>query len=194
MKGRKSKREIQHEAISHSYAKSSHAMWNIHMLCEIFACYEKSSHAMQNSKGHQIQDKFRALPRVHCIHTICHIEAWEVRSPTLQTMCKSELKWRSYGHLKTTTTRWKWISQPLFNLVKVLQAHLPLAKLKNFVTPFQPCKIFLKSSDIFALISLDFVSQDILYNYLVSPCNQLKIFVDIRIFNWGIKNISLYMS
>ena len=25
-----------------------------------------------------------------------------VRSPMLQTICKSDLKWRSYGHLKTT--------------------------------------------------------------------------------------------
>ena len=48
------------------------------------------------------EDKFRALPRVHCIHAIYCFEAWEVRSPMLQTVCKSELKWRIYGHLKTT--------------------------------------------------------------------------------------------
>ena len=48
MQGRKSKREIQHEAISHSYAKYSHAMQIIRMLCKIFACYAKSSHAMRN--------------------------------------------------------------------------------------------------------------------------------------------------
>ena len=63
MQGRKTEREIQHEAISHGYAKSSHAM--------------------RNSKGEQLHEKFRALPRVHCIHTIYHFKAREVRSPTL---------------------------------------------------------------------------------------------------------------
>ena len=72
MQGRKTEREIQHEAISHGYAKSSYAMGN--------------------SKGHQLKDKFRALYGVHCIHTIYRFEAWEVRSPTIQEVCKSELK------------------------------------------------------------------------------------------------------
>ena len=72
MQGRESEREIQHEAISHAYAKSSHAM--------------------RNSKGQQLQDKFRALPGVHCIHTIYHFESQEFKNPTLHTMCKSELK------------------------------------------------------------------------------------------------------
>ena len=40
--GRKKEREIQHEATSHGIAKSSHVM--------------------PNSKGQQLQDKFRALP------------------------------------------------------------------------------------------------------------------------------------
>ena len=38
------------------------------------------------------EDKFRTLLGVHCIHTIYRFESWEVRSPTLQTVCKSELK------------------------------------------------------------------------------------------------------
>ena len=53
MQGRKTEREIQHEAISH---------------------------AMQNSKVEQLQDKFRALFGVHYLHTIYHFEALEVRS------------------------------------------------------------------------------------------------------------------
>ena len=53
--GRKIEREIQHEAISHGIAKSSHAI--------------------RNSKGQQLQEKFRALSGVHCIHTIYHFEA-----------------------------------------------------------------------------------------------------------------------
>ena len=63
MQGIESEREIQQEAISHGYAKSSHAM--------------------RNSKGQQLQEKFRALPGVHYTHTIYHFEAWEVRSPML---------------------------------------------------------------------------------------------------------------
>ena len=93
MQGRKSERKIQHEAISHGIAKSSHAM--------------------RNSKGQQLQGKFRALCRVHCIDTIYHFEAQEVRSPMLQTVCKSELKWRRYSHLKATAPSWKWISHHL---------------------------------------------------------------------------------
>ena len=46
-------------------------------------------------------DIFRGILGVHCIHTIYRFESWEVRSPTLQMVCKSELKWRSYDHLKT---------------------------------------------------------------------------------------------
>ena len=38
------------------------------------------------------EDKFGALSGVHFIHTIYRFEAREVRSPTLQTVCKSELK------------------------------------------------------------------------------------------------------
>ena len=48
------------------------------------------------------EDKFGALSGVHFIHTIYRFEAREVRSPTLQTVCKSELKRKSYDHLKIT--------------------------------------------------------------------------------------------
>ena len=40
----------------------------------------------------KFEDKFRGLPRVHCIHTIHRFEDREVRSPTLQTVCKLEVK------------------------------------------------------------------------------------------------------
>ena len=80
MQGRKTEREIQHEAILQGIAKSSHAM--------------------RNSKGQQLQDKFRALFGVHCLHTIYHFEFREFTSPMLQNLCKSEMKRRSYGHLK----------------------------------------------------------------------------------------------
>ena len=63
MQGRGSEKKIHHEAISHGDAKSSHAM--------------------RNSKGQQLQGNFGALSGVHCLHTIYHFEAREVRSPML---------------------------------------------------------------------------------------------------------------
>ena len=82
MQGRGSEKEIHHEAILHRDAKSSHAM--------------------RNSKGQKLQGTFGEISGVYCLHTIYHFEAQEVRSPMLQTVCKSELKRRSYGHLKAT--------------------------------------------------------------------------------------------
>ena len=107
MQERRSEKEIHHESISHGDAKSSHAMWN--------------------SKGQQLQGKFGALPRVHCLHTIYHFEAREVKSPMLQMMCKSELKWRSYGHLKATVPSWKGIWHHLSLMRKFLH-HLSLMR------------------------------------------------------------------
>ena len=84
MQGRKTEREIQHEAILHGYAKSSHGYAkSSHGYAKSSHGYAKSSHAMRNSKGEQLHEKFRALPGVHCIHTIYHFKAREVRSPTL---------------------------------------------------------------------------------------------------------------
>ena len=40
----------------------------------------------------EFEENFGALYGVHYIHTIYCFEAREVRSPTLQTVCKSELK------------------------------------------------------------------------------------------------------
>ena len=59
---------------------------------------------MKNSRGQQLLDTFRVLHGVPFMHTICFFKAWEVRSPTLQTGCKSKLKRRSYGLLKTTAS------------------------------------------------------------------------------------------
>ena len=68
----------------------------------------------QKSDGNiysDLEDKFKVISRVHFIHTIYHFEDREVRSPTLQMVCKSELKWRSYGHLKTIAQNWRVISK-----------------------------------------------------------------------------------
>ena len=49
----------------------------------------------QKSDGNiysDFEDKFRAIHGVYFIYTVYFFEDWEVRSPTLQTVCKSELK------------------------------------------------------------------------------------------------------
>ena len=66
---------------------------------------------LRNSRGRKQLDTFRVLPGVHFMHTIFRFEAREVRSPTLQTVHELELKQRSYGRLKITTSSCAKISQ-----------------------------------------------------------------------------------
>ena len=75
-------------------------------------------------------DIFWVLPGVHFMYTICHFEDREVISPTLQMLCESELKWRSYGCLKTIVQSWAKISQ-LRNELR----NAPLAHECHFVAP-----------------------------------------------------------
>ena len=77
------------------------------------------------------EKKFRVLPRVHFIHNIYRFEAWEVRSPTLQTFCKSKLKWRSYGHLKTTAPSWRVISKWFQNSTYEFEIHFEMTQISN---------------------------------------------------------------
>ena len=60
---------------------------------------EKSN--MKKFKRTELLGTFQVIIGVHFMH---NFEAREVRSPTLQTVCKSDLKRRSYGHLKTTAS------------------------------------------------------------------------------------------
>ena len=62
----------------------------------------------------EFDDKFGILPEIWFRHTIYCFESQEVKSSTLQRVYKLELKWRSYGHLKTTMQSWRAISK--FNL------------------------------------------------------------------------------
>ena len=50
---------------------------------------------------------FGAFPEVHFLHAIYHFKAQEVKIPMLQTVCDSELKWRSYSHWKPITPSWR---------------------------------------------------------------------------------------
>ena len=50
---------------------------------------------------------FGALPGVQFMHAIFLFEAQEVNNPMLQTVCDSELKWRSNSHWKPITLSWR---------------------------------------------------------------------------------------
>ena len=85
---------------------------------------------MKNSRGQKLLDTFRVLPRVYFMHTICHFEALEFRSPTLQMVRKLDLKRRSYGRLKTTTS----------SCAKILQ--LSTFHYENFAATKSACENF----------------------------------------------------
>ena len=80
-------------------------------------------------------DTFRVLSGVHFMHTISRFEAWEVRSPTLQTGCKSKLKRRSYGLLKRTASSYAKISQLRNELRKFRRVF------RSPPTPFRRCEM-----------------------------------------------------
>ena len=86
----------------------------------------------RSSRRQKLLDTFRALTRVHFMHNICCFEAQEVRIPTLQTVCKSELKWRSYGHWKTIAPSWKTISQATKS---TFSCEMETFSLRNFHSP-----------------------------------------------------------
>ena len=130
----------------------------------------------RNSRGQQLLDTFRALSRVHFMHTICRFEFWEVRIPTLQTVHKSELKWRSYGHWKQVTPSWKAISQAVKSQSVGCEISLFMPngdfQLANFCSPccmlWNPPKCF----QLFATNSFRFFFfRYFLFKSPFSPCN-----------------------
>ena len=62
-------------------------------------------------------------------------KAWEVKSPTLQTMCKSKLKWRSYGHLNTTVQSWKTISKLFRNSTYEFKIQFEITQFRSHPLP-----------------------------------------------------------
>ena len=68
-----------------------------------------------------------------------------------------------------------WILQPLAKFSQARRNFASLAKLMNFATLWNLPVIF----RYFCTDFVRFLSQYILCNYLFSPCNQLKIFLDI---------------
>ena len=65
---------------------------------------------------------------------IYRFEAQEVKSPMLQTLCKSKLKWRSYGHLKTFTPSWRVISKWFRNSTYEFEIHFEMTPISNSPT------------------------------------------------------------
>ena len=63
-----------------------------------------------------------------------HFEAREVRSLTLQTMYKSELKGRSHDHLKTTMQSWRVILKWFRNSTYEFEIHFEITSISNSPT------------------------------------------------------------
>ena len=68
----------------------------------------------------------------------------------LQTVCKSELNWRSYSHLKATAPSWKGISHHPFSDAKIShhlslmwKFHITLFHLRNFRSHLSQMRKFL---------------------------------------------------
>ena len=57
-----------------------------------FNCMEFRTQKSNGNIYSEFEDKFGALYGVHFIYNIYHFEAREVKSPTLQTVYKSEMK------------------------------------------------------------------------------------------------------
>ena len=93
------------------------AIWR--WLCKPWA---EMSHLNFATVGHI----FEALSGAQIMDTISRFKSWEVRSPELQTRCDLEVKWRSYGCLKTSAQSWARISQPRRHLEGCFAAAKPL--------------------------------------------------------------------
>ena len=68
------------------------------------------------------------------LYILYHFKAWEVSSPTLQTVCKSKLKWRSYGHLKTIAPSWRVILKWFRNSTYEFKIHFKVTPILNSPT------------------------------------------------------------
>ena len=122
----------------------------------------------RNSRGQKILDTFRAVSGVHFMHTICRFKAREVRSPTLQTVHKSELKWRSYGHWKQIAPSWKAIPQAAKS---AFLCEIETFSLRNFVAHVACCEIHLSTSRYLWPTLLDFFFRYLLFKSPFSPYN-----------------------
>ena len=115
---------------------------------------------MKNSRGQKLLDTFRVLSGVHFMHTICRFEAWEVRSPMLQTVHELELKQRSYGHLKITASSYGKISQlrnQLRNQPLAVKWRLSACEILQPI--LHACEIHLSASRYLRPTLLDFFLQ-----------------------------------
>ena len=151
MQGRKTEREIQHE----QFRK---ALRNLRMLCEI----QKDSSCKTNLE-HFLESIIYILYiflklRKSGVQRFkqCANRSWNEEVMAIwRQLHQAENEFRNLfstlrNFLKSIYPLRNWrISQPLFSLAKFSQAHLPLAKLKNFATPFLSCEIVLCNLQIF---------------------------------------------
>ena len=83
---------------------------------------------------------FGALSGAQIMYTISHFEAWEVRSPMLQTVHDLELKRRSYDHLNTRTQstngNFAAAKPPFGKWVPLRSTRIPISQLQNGLWKF----------------------------------------------------------
>ena len=97
-----------HFAAPYTHFAAAKWLWNPpHLKILQRAHHEQTCHS-RTPIGHI----FEALTGAQIMHTISCFEAWEVRSPVLQTVHDLELKRRSYGRLKMTVQSWTEMLQP----------------------------------------------------------------------------------
>ena len=91
----------------------------------------------------QLLDTFRSLFKVHFMHTKCCFKSWEVKSLELQTVCKLELKRRSYGRLKTIvqTMSWNVAAAPHFATVGHIFETLPGSQIMYTISHFEAWEV-----------------------------------------------------
>ena len=98
-----------------------------------FSCIEIWNSKSSGNMYSDFEDKFGVIPKIHFRHTIYRFEAREVKSPTLQMVYKSELKWRSDGNLKTTAQSSRVISKWFWN--STYDSHLMFCQCQFWIHP-----------------------------------------------------------
>ena len=127
----------------------------------------KEKSTMKHSRGQSLSATFGALPGVQFMHIICRFEAREVSNPMLQTVCDSELKWRSYSHWKPITPSWR-------KILHGCEISLGLRKCCPFAAKFRSLftvEFFLKLPDICDRHFWIFCFRFLLSKSPDSPCN-----------------------
>ena len=114
---------------------SKHGLWGMKQnLSSWMEIWNAKSGGNMYSK---LKLKFGVAFEVYFRHTIYCFEAREVRSPTLQIVYKSKLKWRSYDYLKTIVQIWRTILKWFWNSICEFKIQLMNSKSNSKLPQFR---------------------------------------------------------